>query len=304
MIIDCHAHIADHKSIPNEFVLGWSKSTYSSLLEEGISLDVIYQITKQMVHFDGGAEKLLSYMDKGGIDKTILLPIDFGYVFDELPKDYYKIININYCEIAKKSNNRFLSFVGLDPRRGEEGVAFFEKLISTYTVSGLKLYPPCGFYPNDDCLNPIYKICEKQKIPVLIHIGPTTSSLPFKYSDPKYVEDAAYKYPNVNFILAHGAIMFLEECIQICRYRHNVYMDMSGFQSIMKGGEFERHLRKIKNNDLAAKLLFGTDFPFHHTKWSYKNCLTALDVLFKKLEFSKLEINAIMGNNFKKLLSK
>jgi len=303
MIIDCHAHVADHHSIPDEFILGWSKSIFSSIEDKSISLDIIFEITKQMVRFDTDAKKLISFMDKAGIDKTILLPIDFGYVFKEIPIDYYKVINVHYCEIAQKSQNKLLSFAGIDPRRGADGVTFFENLISKYNVSGLKLYPPCGFYPNDEILDPYYEICEKNKIPVLIHIGPTSSSLPFKYAHPKYVEDAAFKYPNINFILAHGAIMFFDECIQICRYRPNVYMDMSGFQSIMNGGEFEKHLKTIKNNELTSKLLFGTDFPFHNTKWSYSNCIEAIDNLFKKLDFTPTEISAIMSNNIKEIIN-
>ena len=68
MIIDAHCHI-------------WDKDLASDEL-----LDIIYEICKQYNFdpnqlIDGSAERLIKEMDEAGIDKTVILGLDYEYLF-------------------------------------------------------------------------------------------------------------------------------------------------------------------------------------------------------------------------------
>src|SRR5690606_8924801 len=97
---------------------------------------------------------------------------------------------------------------------------------------GLKLYPPCGYTANDPALFPFYEICAARGLPVLVHLGPTSSALRFDLAKPEFVEAAAFQFPGVGFILAHAATAYPAECAEICAFRPNVFLDVSGFQSL------------------------------------------------------------------------
>ena len=161
---------------------------------------------------------------------------------------------------------RFFVFGGVDPRWGTDGLALFEKGIVEYGFKGLKLYPPCGYSPSDRMLYPFYALCQARRLPVLLHIGPTSPVLDFSYAHPSLLERAALDFPDVNFILAHGAVNHVQACAQLCVYRPNVYLDISAFLGSMHPGGWQVALAELFKMNINHKILFGTDWPvFRHS---------------------------------------
>jgi predicted TIM-barrel fold metal-dependent hydrolase len=130
-----------------------------------------------------------------------------------------------------------------------------------YGFRGFKVYPPCGFSPSSSALFPFYEICERYGVPVLLHIGPTSPALSFDTCHPFLIDEAARRFPTVPFILAHGAVSFVEECTMLCRFRPNVYLDVSGYQLTLEGDGNCSAVRRLVSQDIAHKVLFGTDWP-------------------------------------------
>jgi predicted TIM-barrel fold metal-dependent hydrolase len=137
----------------------------------------------------------------------------------------------------------------------------FERSLVEFNFRGFKVYPPCGFSPSDPALFQFYEICSHYQMPVLIHVGPTSPALDFRYSSPFLVDEAARLFPTVNFILAHGSVNFVEECVMMCRFRPNVYLDISGYQNTLGHDPSAGVVRSIVSRGINHKVLFGTDFP-------------------------------------------
>lgn len=263
MIIDSHAHAAMEEVLPVPFFDGWVDNL-ERLLPPGASpsqRDALTALFRRM-NQDPGCDRLVTEMNEAGIDKTVLLIVDFGYAYPDQfnhLEDVYAI----HRDILARHPGRFIVFAGIDPRRGRSGHELLERALTEWGFGGLKLYPPCGYSPDSRELDPLYEICAFHRVPVLSHIGPTSPTLSFKYTRPEYIEDAAFRFPNVNFILGHAGVVWRDEAALLALHRPNVYLDLSGFQSEWRQGRLDAILDEHKRRGLLRKLLFGTDWPIH-----------------------------------------
>ena len=66
-------------------------------------------------------------MDEAGIDKTVILGLDYEYLFKG--KISYKEYNDYVANILKEYPDRFIGFAGIDPRRGKEAIQELERCI-------------------------------------------------------------------------------------------------------------------------------------------------------------------------------
>ena len=280
MIVDCHCHIANSKVLPPAFFEGWSRTIKANLpyqlnaSQEKRVDDLLHELND-----DPECTKLEQEMDHAGISMAILLAIDFGVVYKDLSLSIEEL-HLEHAKIIKR-NKRFIAFSGVDPRRGKEGLALFEKAIAEWGFRGLKVYSPCGFSPSDKRLFPYYEICSQRNLAVLTHVGPTTSTLSFKRSNPMGVDDAALNFPRVNFILGHAGVMMYKQAALLAQYRPNIYLDLSGFQAELNRGYFNGIMKWHSSRGLTKKLLFGTDWPIYRfwgdqLKWvnAIKSCQT------------------------------
>jgi len=275
MIIDSHAHAAMEEVLPVRFFDGWVDNLErllppNSPPEKRDALSALFRRLNQDPHCD----KLIAEMDRAGIDKTVLLIVDFGFAY---PEEHHRLQDIYQMHrtLIQRHPNRFIVFAGIDPRRGQEGQELVELALRDWGFRGLKIYPPCGYSPDAKELFPFYELCAKYRVPVLSHIGPTSPTLSFKFTRPNDVEDAAFHFPQVDFILGHAGVVWHEEAAMLAAYRPNVYMDMSGFQSIWRRGELDRILLAHKHAGLLRKLLFGTDWPIHRIMGGQKQWVDA-----------------------------
>jgi uncharacterized protein len=296
MILDCHSHIASHRILPPQFFKGWSKTVQSNLpfkldaVQKKRIDDLLYELNE-----DPDCVKMLREMDQAGIDKTVLLVIDFGLAYNDLG------VTIEEVHLAHKKlidrSDRFVAFSNVDPRRGKEGLDLFEKAVREWGFCGMKLYAPCGYAPNDKALFPFYEICSQLHLPVLTHVGPTTSTLSFRNTQPWDVDDAAFQFPDVNFILGHAGVMHYEQAGLLAQYRPNVYLDLSGFQVAVNRHEFNKIMAWHISQGLTKKLLFGTDWPIYRFWGSQSTWVETLKRMHQDETLSTEDFNAIMGDN-------
>lgn len=68
-------------------------------------------------------------------------------------------------------DQRVLPFMMVDPRR--KGVLeLLKRMHQNYGFSGIKIYPPLGYFPGDRRLEPVYLYCTENRLPVMAHCGP------------------------------------------------------------------------------------------------------------------------------------
>jgi predicted TIM-barrel fold metal-dependent hydrolase len=150
MIIDCHAHVAAEGMLPTAFFESWTDNLARSLPTGG--RDGLRRLFCQLNH-DPYCDRLIAEMDAAGIDKTVLLIIDFGLTFSRevMPLE---LAYQRHRELLERYSDRFLVFGGIDARRGSAALELFERSIREWNFRGLKLYPPCGYSPSDRSLFP------------------------------------------------------------------------------------------------------------------------------------------------------
>jgi predicted TIM-barrel fold metal-dependent hydrolase len=302
-IIDCHCHVASEEHIPMSFVEGSVANMAVALSAQGLpsrakKLTAMFMNKMQ----DPLGDALVQEMDEAGISKSILLIADFSYVL----KDCKLTIAESFArhrDVLRRHPGKFEVFGGVDPRWGKDGLALFERSLTEFGFRGFKIYPPCGFNPSDPVLFPYYELCAYHQVPVLAHIGPTSPVLDFSISSPFLLDDAARRFPSVNFILAHGAVSFVEECVMMCRFRPNVYLDISGYQATLGYDPGATAVKKILSQGINHKVLFGTDFPVFRLQGEQKDFLQPLLRENGALEeLSDKERSMVLHDNVERLL--
>jgi predicted TIM-barrel fold metal-dependent hydrolase len=271
-VLDAHCHVASTHFIPPAFYEGLCRNVAIRLAANGAKRSIaelmeMYARSSQ----DHEADGLVGEMDAAGIAQAVLLLPDFTYVM----KSELTIAEMwaRHHAIQAKHAGRFFVFGGVDPRWGADGLALFENGVRNYGVRGLKLYPPCGYSPSDRSLYPYYEICRERALPVLMHIGPTSPALDFSFGHPSLADAAARDFPDVNFILAHGAVNHVDACTSLCAYRPNVYLDISAFLGSTHPGGWQAALAELFRMNLNHKILFGTDWPVFRYSGGHKKVM-------------------------------
>lgn len=302
-IVDCHCHIASEEHTPKSFIEGSVTNMVAMFSAQGLPVTV----KKLMAMFqskmqDPLCDALVAEMTRAGISKSILLIADFTYAL----KDCVLTIEESFArhrDVLLRHPGKFEVFGGVDPRWGKDGLALFERSLIEFGFRGFKVYPPCGFSPSDPALFPFYQLCADHQVPVLVHIGPTSPVLDFSVSSPWLIDEAARRFPSVNFILAHGAISFVEECVMMCRFRPNVYLDISGYQTTLGYDPSAQCVKNIVSLGINHKVLFGTDFPVFRLQGEQSDFLKPLLCENGALaELNERERSLVLHKNVERLL--
>ncbi len=238
-------------------------------------------------------EQMIEGMDKAGVAKTVLCPLNMEtMVLDGLKG--YKIPNELIAKAVSQYPDRFIGFACVDPRKGYLAAKELEQAIRELGLVGLGELLPSDveLYPNDELMYPLYEKALELEIPVIIHTGqifdPGTK---LKYSNPIFVDDVAVDFPSLKLIVSHFGWPWMEEAIAIVQRNTNVYFDISGWAP--------RYLPKLlidyMDGPLSDKALFGTDFPLI----SWERVVSELRALPLK-ESTK---EKVFGENAKRLLN-
>ena len=170
------------------------------------------------------------------------------------------------AEGAARNNDVLIPFGSVDPRRGDEAVERARRLIGDHGVRGFKFHPSLqGFRPDDERWYPLYEVLQDAGVVALFHTGQTGigAGLPggrgikLRYSDPMLVDDVAADFPQLDIILAHPSVPWVDSSISIATHKANVFVDLSGWRPKY----FPPQLVRQVNSLLKNKTLFGSDFP-------------------------------------------
>ena len=201
---------------------------------------------------------LLKEMDLLGIEKSVVFPVQCGWLFgDNMTERYLDAVTRSgkadrfiVCGSVKPTQKKAVSQVKAYKEKG---------------LKGIKMHPNMArFYPNDESAWPVYELCGKLDLPVLIHSGrtgfkeKTTFGMKFyteDYSDIKNYEAPIAAFPEVRFVLCHSGALQNEEAIRIAKKYPNVWLDIHG-QGV------DRIQTMIKELG-PEQLMYGSDWAFY-----------------------------------------
>jgi predicted TIM-barrel fold metal-dependent hydrolase len=134
-------------------------------------------------------------------------------------------------------------------------------------AEGFKLYPPTGFLPDDEAVDPFYQaVLDMQDrlgrtLPVLIHTGCSYSGS--KYARPIHLQEVAFRYPDLRLIGAHVGSPWTDEAIWTAGIQKNIYLDIAAFGDLAGWWPqlLAEALGKAKRVGALGRMLYGSDWP-------------------------------------------
>ena len=267
-IIDSHCHI-----FPDKIA---QKATDS--------IDIFYGISETGVTdvcgFVGNAKTLIKQCDSVGVNKCLVTSV-------ATTPHHAQSINSFIASEVELFPDRFIGFGSLHP--DSESLEEDAEHLVELGLKGVKLHPDIqNFRVDDPKVVKIFEICNKKKLPVLLHTGDSR----YDNSNPNRVEKILIMFPDLTIIGAHfGGWSIWDKAPEILSKYKNLYVDTcSSFYALSK-----ERAREIIDLYGTERVIFGTDFPM----WKQDE---ELEFLFD-LGLNENELKNILYNNLAKLLN-
>ena len=305
MIVDIHAHLMGPEVPGKAF---WDGFTRLAVVQSGRTAERVRQ--RLLDIWDLTGERLLRDMDEAGVDKVMIMPVDWGLVpaFKDGTMDIWEQHQL-HADVARRHPDRIITFACFDPRRPNAS-ALLERAVNELGMVGLKIHPAAGFFPNDRIVYPMYRKALELGIPVMVHTGPEPKPLYSRHCQPVYVDDVAADFPGLTIILAHaGLSAWWQEAAGVASVAPNVHLEISGWQAMarLRPREFYTILRSLIDTVGSRRIMWGSDYPALRlllSEAAWVEALTDPPEVAQNcgISFKPEEISAIMGENAARLL--
>lgn len=227
---------------------------------------------------DGTVKGLIDIGNAIGIDRFIVQSVA------TTPHQTQSINNFIAHEVALNPD-KLIGLGALHP--DSETIADDVKLILELGLKGVKLHPDIQRFKIDDkkCAQ-IYSLCQKYKLPILMHTG----DYRYDFSNANRLVPVLEEFTNLTVIGAHfGGWSVWEDSCQKLAGRKNLYVDTcSSFPWISP--EFAVKLIRAYGAD---RVLFGSDYPIFSPKDDLEQ--------FTLLDLTSDEKRLILSENAKNL---
>jgi len=264
MIIDTHVHIWKRTMYPDVIM--------DSYLEPLVLLDALYfsggpQEGKDWLTSETDESELIQNMEVANIDKAVILPLDFGLVGPT--KQGVEEFNDWTFERCALFSDKLIPFVGVDPQRGALALRLVEKYVKSHDARGVKVYPPTGYFPNEERIMPFWKLLDDLGMVVVSHSGAVWGPLDEKFSRPHYYTEILDKFQEMKLVIAHLGGKFREEMYPLVERYDNAYADCSALQGWLPSTP-EPAIERLKEmaKRIPDKVFFGTDWPLFELAYS------------------------------------
>lgn len=145
--------------------------------------------------------------------RFVVLPMDYSFMGYGQPKTAIDEQLEELAQIRDEFPDQVIPFVHIDPRH-KDAHERVRRWVTEKQFKGVKIYPPFGYSPADDVLEPIYQFCENHGngIPVMTHCsGATLRAKAFKrdkvkanaFCSPEHCRKVLSSHPRLRFCLGH-----------------------------------------------------------------------------------------------------
>jgi predicted TIM-barrel fold metal-dependent hydrolase len=206
-------------------------------------MEEIYRVKRK---HDATLESLLSSIDKGQIDKVVVLSIT--------NKPEHARLNAWYAQLKERSE-KIIPFGSVHPENDPEELDSFPSL----GLKGIKFQPNAQlFYPDEKKMFKFYQKAQGLNLIVVFHAGDEEGGVKGEYSQPKSFIKVLQSFPKLKIILPHlGGFRTWDKLDLVLGYE-NVYYDTAHLPGNIDDELFLDLINKIG----IEKVVFGTDFPW------------------------------------------
>lgn len=263
MVVDCHAHLYHPSWYPPAFQDSLAKDFVRRQRDAGreVGLDKARQMLGSLLR-DGDGSRTVRLMDKVGIDRKLVLVVDWGLALGEAEKPI-ATVNEEVLRICAAFPDRLTGFAGVDPRR-DDAAALVRRAIDDLGARGLKLHPTTGWRLDDERTLEVVAVATGRRVPVLVHVGKTLDVLTDRHAAPQDLIGLARAFPDGVFVAGHAGFDRWREFAGDAGAPDNLHFDISGWQEIVEGDP-----ERLKGNlfglmaAFPGRVYFGTDGPFY-----------------------------------------
>ncbi len=182
------------------------------------------------------------------------------------------VTNDEVAAIVQRFPDMFVGWAHVDPWKGDAAVRELRRAVQVLGLRGVGEFHPImqAFEPSDPRFDALWEACLELGVPVSFHTGttgvgagmPGGGGLRLRYAHPMYLDELAARYPQLTIVACHPSFPWLDEMLAIAIHKANVLLDLSGWSPRLFTPELIRHI----NGPLAARVLFGTDYPWLRPK--------------------------------------
>ena len=263
MILDVHAHLYHPRWYPTVYRQALARDYVRRMSKFGrpISRQTAESIVSRMLTDDTG-HTTITIMDRVGIDKRIILVLDWGLALEEAEKSIWDI-HREVLSICGRYKDRLVGFAGVDPRR-RDAVNIVTWAFDDMGARGLKLHPTSEWRLDDVRTHQVVEVAARRKLPILVHVGRTVDCFSDANAQPKALIDLASAFPGARFVAGHSGFEAWAQFASEPHVSPNIYFDISGWQDLLYQ---DRHQMKVQLSALLTafpgRVCFGSDSPFY-----------------------------------------
>lgn len=195
-------------------------------------------------------------MDTHGVE-TVLIPA-LKFDGNTSPREGVHLSERSVVDICSEFPERFSGLVGIDPLDGMDGVRRLEKYVVEHDFVGAHLVPHgFGLETNHRRYYPFYAKCAELGVPVMIQIGHTAVRMPNDPGRPKYIDDIALEFPELEIVAANIGWPWTTEAIALAWTHPNVSIATTGHAPQY----WEREFLEFVRGRGKDSVMWGTSYP-------------------------------------------
>jgi predicted TIM-barrel fold metal-dependent hydrolase len=202
-------------------------------------------------------------------------------------------------------------FVGLAHHQitRPDAAAELERAATKLGLRGYKLLAPTIDVPlHDRAFYPVWEVCERLGLPVLIHFGMLGGAGGVSYHPnitPAVLEPVARDFPTVDFVVPHFGIQYVTDLLFLCWSCPNVHVDTSGSNQWVRWMPYKLTLDDLFQRFIETigpeRILFGTDSSWFPRGFALRYLQDQLRIC-RFMGLSHEQLQAIFGGNARRLL--
>jgi hypothetical protein len=155
---------------------------------------------------------------------------------------------------------RFLLDVVANPNAGMDEVRRIKRLHRDHGIVSISVFP-CGLNPqvpiNDKRMYPLYATCCELDIPILVNVGVPGPRVPMAPQHVELVDEVCWFFPELTFIMRHGAEPWEELAVKLMLKYPNLYYSTSAFAPKY----YPKAIIDYANTRGADKIMYAGYFP-------------------------------------------
>lgn len=218
--------------------------------------------------------------EESGTDMIVAQPLPLTDLFYDGLSQWEKC-----AAMAQKYPDRTVFWGTINPLEGKKALDLMERQVKEYGAKGFKLYnvrydygEPFPWRMDDRRVAyPIFeKALELGVTTIGVHKGVPLGPQPIEHTQAWDMDGAAANFPDINFIIFHVGLPFIDEiCWQLVRYP-NLYASIAATLNFLVRAprNFAENLGKLMFWCGEDKIIYGGETPIWHPRW-------ALDAFWK-----------------------